>query len=179
MNSTHPIASYLVRYRNVSAACYLAFLFMASLIVILSITDVIDRYRTRSASAAMLAQLEQHASLQSANMGNSAPAGSPFLEGQTTTLATAALVQRVTEAVARSKGNIISSEAEPADEATGRVKIIVTCEIEERALPQLLYEIEAGVPYLFIDRMVTQAPTTAAGRLHAVLGISGLWSGKK
>jgi general secretion pathway protein M len=175
VTSTHPIASYLVRYRNVSAACYLAFLFIASLIVILSITDVIDRYRTRSASAAMLAQLEQHA----ANMGNSAPAGSPLLQGQTSTLATAALVQRVTEAIARSKGNIISSEAEPADEATGRVKIIVTCEIEERALPQLLYEIEAGVPYLFIDRMVTQAPTTAAGRLHAVLGISGLWSGKK
>ena len=179
MTSAHPIASYLVRYRNVSAACYLAFLLVASLIVIFSVMGISERYRTRSADAAMLAQLEQHTSLRSATMGNSAPAGSPFLEGQTTTLATAVLVQRVTEAIGHSKGNIISSEVEPAGETADRAKIIVTCDIEERALPQLLYEIEAGAPYLFIDRMVAQAPTTAAGRLHVTLGISGLWSGKK
>ena len=179
MTSTHPIVSYLVRYRNVSAASYLAFLLVASLIVIFSVMSVSDSYRTRSAAAAMLAQLEQGASLRSATMGSSAPAGSPFLEGQTTTLAAAALVQQVTQAIGHSKGNIISSEVEPAGETADRVKIIVTCDIEERALSQLLYEIEAGVPYLFIDRVVAQAPTTAGGRLHVVLGISGLWSGKK
>ena len=179
MTSTHPIASYLVRYRNVSAACYLAFLVVASLIVISSVLDVSDHYRMRSASAARLAQLEQHPSLHPATMGSSAPAGSPFLEGQTTTLATAALVQRVTEAIGHSKGNIISSEVEPTGDTADRVKVIVTCDIEERALPQLLYEIEAGAPYLFIDRMVAQAPMTAAGRLHVMLSISGLRPGKK
>jgi general secretion pathway protein M len=178
VTSAHPIATYLVRYRNVSATLYVAFVVAAFLIVILSIVDVSERYRARNASAAMLVELEQHASLQSANMGNSSPVGSPFLQGQTTTVAAAALVQRVTEAITHAKGNIISSETQPTDDGD-RVKIIVTSELEERALPQLLYEIEAGAPFIFIDRLVAQAPTSAAGRLHVMLAISGLWSGKK
>jgi general secretion pathway protein M len=47
----------------------------------------------------------------------------------------------------------------------------------------LLYDIEAGMPFLFIDQLVVQAPGTFAtsgeGKLRILLGVSGQWQGAK
>ena len=181
MTPAHSIARYVVRYPNISALAYLALVITALVTVGFAVMDVSDRYRARDASTTMLTQLEWQTSSGSSGSGISAPAGSPFLQDQTATLATATLLQRVTDVIARVSGSVTSSEVDPASDHSGasRVKITVNCEIEERALQQLLFHLEAEAPYLFIDRLMVQAPASPGVRMHVVLGIAGLWSGGK
>ena len=48
-------------------------------------------------------------------------------------------------------------------------------EIEPTRLQPLLYDLEAGMPFLFVDELVVQAPSTAndSGKLRVLLGVSG------
>ena len=63
----------------------------------------------------------------------------------------------------------------------GLVGLTVSCEFDQPALQKVLYDIEAGMPFLFVDQLDVQAPQTAAVdgnvRLHVTLGISGQWKG--
>jgi general secretion pathway protein M len=47
----------------------------------------------------------------------------------------------------------------------------------------LLYDLEAGMPFLFIDQLVVQAPsnfdTSAEGKLRVLLTVSRQWKGDK
>lgn len=180
MTAAHPLARYLTS-ANIAALIYLALIIAALLMVVFAINDVSDRYRAREASTEMLAQLERQASLRPSGSKGSVPPGSPFLQGQTATVATASLLQRVTDAVLHVKGSVTSSQVEEVGDqaAVGRVKITVNCEIEEPALQQLLYEIEAGAPFLFLDHLRAQAAASSGGRMQVVMLVSGLWSGGK
>jgi len=57
--------------------------------------------------------------------------------------------------------------------------------MEQPALQKLLYDLEAGMPFLFIDQLDVQVPQTTAlnengfGRVKVVLGVSGQWQGNK
>jgi general secretion pathway protein M len=103
------------------------------------------------------------------------------LDGQTVTVASAALLQRVTGAISRAGGNVISSEVEPQDihVTDGLVRITATCELEQKAVQQLLYDIEAGMPFLYVDQFLAQAPQppSEGGRIRVVLEVSGSWPG--
>jgi len=57
----------------------------------------------------------------------------------------------------------------------------VSCEIEQSALQQLLYDLEAGMPFLFIDQLVVQAPVVGVqeSRTRVLLSVAGLWGGSK
>ena len=56
-------------------------------------------------------------------------------------------------------------------------------------LQQLLYDLEAGMPFLFVEQLVAQAPQgvaggggvtgTEGGRLRVLLGVSGQWQEAK
>jgi hypothetical protein len=65
----------------------------------------------------------------------------------------------------------------------GLVDLVVSCEIEQPALQTLLYDIEAAMPFLFVDQLDVQVPQTTAtnegatGRIRVVLGVSGQWYG--
>ena len=89
--------------------------------------------------------------------------GSPVLEGPTVTVAGAALLQRVAGAVTRVGGNILSSQVDlqGAQSKNGFVKVSVDCEVDQPSLQKLLYDLEAGMPLLFVDQLVAQAPETA------------------
>jgi general secretion pathway protein M len=47
----------------------------------------------------------------------------------------------------------------------------------------LLYDLEAGMPFLFVDQLVVQAPASFAvsgdGKLRILLTVSGQWEGTK
>ena len=61
--------------------------------------------------------------------------------------------------------------------------MIANCEIGQPALQKLLYDIEAGMPFLFVDQLVVQAPagtsTGGDGRLRVMIAVSGQWQGAK
>jgi general secretion pathway protein M len=65
----------------------------------------------------------------------------------------------------------------------GYVSLVASCQVDHAALQQLLYDLEAGMPFLFIDQLVAQAPlpTTepGTGRMRVTLAVSGQWEGRK
>ena len=111
--------------------------------------------------------------------------GSPFLDGPSVTVAGAALLQRVAGAVTRVGGNILSSQVDvkEAQQKAGLISMVASLEVAQPDLQKLLYDLEAGMPYLFIDQLSVQAPDTVTrgegGRLRVVLGVSGQWQGGK
>jgi general secretion pathway protein M len=133
----------------------------------------------------MLAQLEGRR--PAASGGRTAdvrmPSGSAFLEGATVTIAGAALLQRVAGAVTKLGGNVLSSQLDlqGTQAKAGFVSMVASCEIDQPALQPLIYDLEAGMPFLFVDQLAVQAPTVTSGegRLRIVLAVSGQWQGVK
>jgi general secretion pathway protein M len=110
--------------------------------------------------------------------------GSPFLEGQTVTVAGAALQQRIGVAVKSAGGNVLSSQIDlqGTDSKKGFVSLTASCEVDQPALQQLLYDVEAGMPFLFVDQLTVQAPQQSgadAARMRVLLGVSGQWQGTR
>jgi uncharacterized protein len=56
---------------------------------------------------------------------------------------------------------------------------------EQPSLQKLLYDLEAGMPFLFVDQLDVQVSLTTAmnesgsGRIRVVLGVSGQWQGNR
>jgi general secretion pathway protein M len=107
--------------------------------------------------------------------------GSPFLEGPTVTVAGAALQERVGVAVKKAGGNVLSSQIEldGPQAASGYVDLSEIFEIDQASLQPLLYDLEAGMPFLFVDTLVVQAPQALGqaegGRMRVQIGVSGQW----
>jgi hypothetical protein len=49
----------------------------------------------------------------------------------------------------------------------GFVGLVVSCELEQPALQKLLYDLEAGMPFLFIDQLETRPLPRARPRMLA------------
>ncbi len=186
MNTRSFFDHYMIRHPSVPAVGYLAAVIVLLMIVMSAGIDVAEHYRAVTTSTEHLMRLEQHKPPSSAEHGQlvaDRPPGSPFLEGQTVTIASAALLQRITDAITHAGGTVVSSEVVPQDSHTrdGFVRITATCELEQTALQKLLYDIEAGMPFLFVNQLLVEGavPGSASPRMRAVLEISGLWRGTK
>jgi general secretion pathway protein M len=152
----------------------------------LALASLADRYAAYSESADLLAKLEGRrtppAQGEGADGGNLAMTGSPFLEATTLTIAGAELQKHITALVQASGGNVLSSQVDlqQAEGSSEHVGLTITVEVDQSAVQKLLYDIEAGMPLLFIDRLQIQ-PVQAQGgdssgaRLRAQLTISGQW----
>ena len=150
------------------------------------VSEILERRAAIASSADLLAQLEGRKQLATrAGSETQIPTGSPFLEGQTLTVAGAALLQRVADAVAKVGGNVLSSQVDVqgVQAKDGFVSVLASCELDYTALQKLLYDLEAGMPYLFVNQLTVQAPDTVSrgegGRLRVVLGVSGQWQPTK
>jgi general secretion pathway protein M len=151
-----------------------------------AVSAVGDARASVSAAETMLAELDGRSSPNRHDQFSppqGAPDGSPFLQGETLNVAAASLLQRIGAAVHRVNGNVLSSQVDlnEARSKQGWVALVVSCELEQASLQPLLYDIEAGMPFLFIDQLVVQTPTmgVSSNRMRIVLAVSGQWwSGK-
>ncbi|HET6839981.1 MAG TPA: type II secretion system protein GspM [Bradyrhizobium sp.] len=170
-----------------AVVAYAGLVFALLFTAITSIADIVGQRAEVASSAAMLEQLEgrRPAVARGQPTDVSMPAGSAFLEGATVTIAGAALIQRVAGAVTKFGGNVLSTQVElkGTQSKAGFLSILASCEIEQMGLQQLLYDLEAGMPFLFIDQLVVQAPSTSSsagnGKLRILLAVSGQWQGAK
>jgi general secretion pathway protein M len=170
-----------------AAACFAAIMALLMFTITSSLSDVLSGRAEVTASAAMLEQFEgrRATTTPSEAGGVAAPSGSPFLEVATVTVAGAALLQRVTAAVTKLGGSVLSSQVDlqGTEAKAGFLSVIASCEIDQPGLQQLLYDVEAGMPFLFIDQLVVQAPssfgTSTEGKLRVLLTVSGQWKGGK
>ena len=169
----------------VATAIYAGLVAVLLFTVVTSIMDVIEQRGEMAASTAMLEQLEGHKPATGAPGDVTMPSGSAFLEGATVTIAGATLLQRVAGAVVKFGGNVLSTQLDlqGTQTRTGFLSMIASIEIDQLQLQQLLYDLEAGMPFLFIDQLVVQTPTGAAGsengKLRVLLAVSGQWRGAK
>jgi general secretion pathway protein M len=171
----------------VSAAIYVGLLVALVFIIVTSIADVFDRRSQVASASAMLEQLEgrRPAAVRGSSGDVTIPSGSAYLEGATVTIAGATLLQRVAGAVVKFGGNVLSTQLDlqGAPSRTGFLSMIASCEIEQPQLQQLLYDLEAGMPFLFVDQLEVQtplaAPGSAGGKLRILLVVSGQWRGAK
>ncbi len=166
---------------------YTAVLVVLLFAIASSLSDIFNERAEVAASTAMLEQFEGRRLLVARGeaAGIAAPAGSPFLEGATVTVAGAALLQRVTAAVTRLGGSVLSSQVDlqGAQAKADLLSVIASCEIDQPDLQKLLYDIEAGMPFLFVDQLVVQAGANVDGageaKLRVLLTVSGQWKGTK
>jgi general secretion pathway protein M len=165
------------------AAAVAALLFLAWT----GVADILERRQAVAAASDLLAQLEGRKPSPLGRAGASGsliPTGSPFLEGQTLTVAGAALLQRVADAVTKVGGSVLSSQVDVqgVQAKDGYVSVLASCEVEYTALQRLLYDLEAGMPFLFIEQFAAQSSTAAAaesGRMRLLLAVSGRWQGDR
>ena len=105
--------------------------------------------------------------------------GSPFLGGKTVTIAGAALQERVEAAVKKAGGNILSSQIDldGPHAAEGFVSLTESLEIDQASLQPLLYDLEAGMPYLFVENLAIQLPQVLgeaeSAPMRVVVTVSG------
>jgi general secretion pathway protein M len=179
MISPHSINGYLARSHNRAGLIYVGLMLTFGLITVFMLTDLAEKFRSRNAAAEMFSRLDGNLKPGRNASKGSRPAGSPFLDGQTVTVASATLLQRITNIITAGGGTIVSSELvqQGTQAKDGYITAIANCELEEEALQKVLYEVEAGLPFLFIDQLNIQAPLDSGqgGRLRVRLGIAGLW----
>lgn len=168
-----------------AAAAYAGLVFVLLFMAVTFIVDILDQRAAVASAAAMLDQLEGRSTAASGRRSADVlmPSGSAFLEGATVTVAGAALLQRVAGAVTKLGGNVLSSQLDlqGTQSKAGFVSMVASCEIDQPALQPLIYDLEAGMPFLFVEQLAVQAPTSSSdeGKLRILLAVSGQWQGMK
>jgi general secretion pathway protein M len=187
MNTGNTIARLLTRSPLVAVVLYLALVGALLTTAGVAIIAIFDHQRALTQTADLLDQLQGRKARGSASPLAAEHPGSPFLEGPTVTVAGATLLQRVAGAVSNVGGTIQSSQVDVSGTQArdGLVGLLVSCEMEQPALQRLLYDLEVGMPFLFVDQLDVQVPQMTAlndsgtGKIRVVLGVSGQWQGNK
>ncbi|MGH6793991.1 MAG: type II secretion system protein GspM [Methylocella sp.] len=185
MLRTHPAQKLFTRAHALPLLGYAALVMGLAVTTWLALASLAGDYADYRTAADLLDRLE----------GRKPPAGppglafgvsgSPFLEGPTVEVAGAALQQRVVAAVRDAGGNVLSSQVDlqGPQAKQGYVSLSVNCEVGQSALQQLLYNLESGMPFLFIDQLVVQVPQSIgragieaeAARMRVQIDVSGQW----
>ncbi len=177
MTTNNVINRYLTRFPLGAAFCFFAVVTAFVLATSFAVMDLLERREAVAAAADILSRLEGRAPSRPrvADAGDvTVVTGSPVLEGPTVTVAGAALMQRVAGAIARFGGNILSSQVDlqGPQAKDGFVSVAVNCEVEQASLQKILYDLEAGMPFLFVDQMVAEAPegmtSAMAGKISRI-----------
>ena len=167
------------------AFIYLMLVATLCLTTIVLLMDVAERFAARDATQELLdrTKMRTQARPSGPKWLDPWPPGSPVFEGQTATIASAALLQRINGAILQVGGTIVSTEVDLQGSASkdGVLKVVANCEIEQTSLLQLLYDVETGMPFLFVEQLLVQNSTAVAegGRMRVLIGVSGLWRGEK
>ena len=186
ISTGNPVARALTNSPLIAVVLYLAVAGGLLASAGLAIASILDHQRALAQTSELLDQLQGRRARGAASALAERP-GTPFLEGPTVTVAGAALLQRVAAAVGNVGGTIQSSQVDVLGTQAKDcfVGLVVSCEMEQPALQKLLYDLEVGMPFLFVDQLDVQVPQTnaanedGAGRIRVVLSVSGQWQENK
>ena len=186
MSTAQTITRTLTRSPLIAVVLYVAVIGALLGTAGIAVASILDHQRALAQTSDLLDQL-QGRKARGSRTSPQAPPGTPFLEGPTVTVAGATLLQRVAGAVGNVGGTIQSSQVDVSGTQAkdGFVGLLVSCEMEQPALQRLLYDLEVGMPFLFVDQLDVQVPQTTAaneagvGKIRVVLGVSGQWQGGK
>lgn len=175
------IASGQSRNALLSTAAYALALALLLAIGIGACASLWQSWSDYTSAAENLDHLRARKGLAGLRFTTQPPAGSAYIEGQTATVAGAALQQRIGSTIADAGGAVLSSELDlnKAGADGGRIALTVTCDIDQPGLQRALYEIESGMPVMTVDRLSVQTAggdeKSAAPRLRVQISVSGAW----
>jgi general secretion pathway protein M len=104
-----------------------------------------------------------------------------FLTGPTITVAGAALEQRIKEVAEKSGGAVTSSQVDVdgPDAKDGFLRLTASIETDQPGVQSILYDLEAGAPYLFVEKLSIQSPEDfgepETGRFRMTVSVLGQW----
>jgi general secretion pathway protein M len=188
MSMSNLFTAFLTRFPAGASFLYVGVVMAFGITAWTTAAEILQRRDAVAATAAVLSQLEGRTPAVPRSRGREPDPvnnGSPLLDGATITVGGANLLQRVAGSITRVGGNILYTQVdlEGPQSKDGFVSVTVNCEVEQPALQQLLYDLEAGMPFLFVDQLVAQGPAAAAttpqGKLRIVISVSGQWQGAK
>ncbi|PZA13631.1 general secretion pathway protein GspM [Rhodopseudomonas palustris] len=174
----------LARYPYLAVLLFAAVIAVCMLATAGNVLDILQRRDAVIAASSILERLEaRRPPPQAATADVGVPRGSSFVEGPSASVAAAALLQRLTGAIRRLRGNILSSQVDLQGPQTkaGFLMASASFELEQAALQPLLYDLEAGMPFVFVEQLVVQAPqgVSEGGKLKGTISVSGKWQGGK
>jgi general secretion pathway protein M len=188
MNPLNVFTGLLSRFPAAAAILYVGVVLGLGITAWTTMAQIQERRDGVAETAATLSQLEGRTPATTprgrSRDGEPLMAGSPLLEGATMTVGGANLLQRVASAITKLGGSILYTQVdlEGPQAKDGFVGVTVNCEVTQPALQQLLYDLEAGMPFLFIDQLVAQGPATPGampeGKLRILISVSGQWQGQ-
>ncbi|HEY1942357.1 MAG TPA: type II secretion system protein GspM [Roseiarcus sp.] len=168
------------RRQALSALVYTVAVFGLAGYAITATWSVVAAHADVDALSERLAALKAHTH-RGAGAGANAAHASPFLHEATVTLAGAALQQRVEQAVAKAGGSLQSDEEQldSLGDKDGFIRLTANFDLTQAGLQPLLYDLEAGMPYLFVESLDIQSPEATgeaeAGPMHVALTVSSKW----
>jgi general secretion pathway protein M len=117
-----------------------------------------------------------------AQMKSEAPAAA-FLDGPTVGLAAAQLQAYLSQVAASQQATLISYGVEPTrrEDSPDSVRVQATLDVGQMSLQSLLYQLESRTPYVFVDALALQPPSTAEQRaaqapnLRLTMSLHALW----
>jgi general secretion pathway protein M len=188
MSTSNLFTSFLTRFPAGAAILYVGVVMAFGITAWTTVAEIMQRREAVAATASVLSQLEGRSPAVHRDRGkdvDTVSTGSPLLDGGTVTVGGANLLQRVAGSITRLGGNILYTQVdlEGPQAKDGFVGVTVSCEVGQPALQQLLYDLEAGMPFLFVDQLVAQGPAAPAAtpeaKLRVVISVSGQWQGPK
>src|SRR5882757_2940933 len=124
-------------HRTVPALTYAATVLLLCSTVAWLAVDSVERYASYQDALETLAKIESRSTVGTETNSASWPPGSPFLEGQTVTVASATLLQQVTGLITRVGGSVVSTEIEPQPTQQPKdnyLRVIATSDLEQGTL---------------------------------------------
>lgn len=171
----------------------LALLVLAGFFLSVAIPPVLA-LKARSGAAETLAETqaqldhllgaERRAAVKADGKGHRSEArAEAFLDAQTPGLATAQLEAQVAKVATSLHASLVSSGAQQPDRADGpdTIRVQANIELDYDALPALLYKLESGEPYIFVESLTLRPVSASSSRnaqnalMRASFGLKALW----
>jgi general secretion pathway protein M len=172
------------REQLIAVAALAVFVVTCITFTALSIQSRFNASQELSDGEDLLSRLESH-SASSSNAGGPRKDGvapmNAFLDAPTIGLAGADL-QAYVERLASQHAAVVSFSIQPSarEDSSDTVRIEASLDISLSALQLLLYQLEGGAPYVFVESMTVRPAATGASlggtdSLRVTLGLRALW----
>jgi len=130
--------------------------------------------------ARLQAQAGRRAETRGRVVAGTAPAAA-FIDAPTAGLASAQLQTYIENVATEQHATLLSSGMESAarDDSPDAIRLQATLELDLKSLQAMLYRLESGTPYVFVETFVVQPSATQGGgedpSLRLTVGIRALW----
>ena len=174
----------LDRELAVSVAVLAVLLLACVLTVGLSVQMRSDAGRELAERRELLSRLEARMRADAGQSNVAAPRAA-FLDAPTQGIASAKLQAYLAQLADLQHAGLMSSGGETVkrDEAPDTIRLQATLEMNLKALRGMLYQLESGTPYVFVDALTVQPASATVGRviedpqLRATLSLRAFWRG--